>query len=93
MSLVLRPRKRGASMTYPPGWVVSETAIINGRHVHPGTELSVRGERGRFRFVKHVINTANGAEWISVIGGPQGAESWRDFRPGRVRTVHGETKS
>ena len=79
--------------TYPDSWIVATTTVLNGRTVTPGHELSITGERGRFRFQKHVINTANGAEWISVIGGPAGCTAFRDFRPGRVRTVHRERTS
>lgn len=75
-------------ITYPAGWVVDTETVINGRRVTVGQRLSVRGERGVFRFTKRVLNTDNGAEWISVIGGPPGAEKWRDFRPEQVKTVH-----
>jgi hypothetical protein len=81
-------RKRTTVQTYPAAWVVQTTARLNGQTVTPGQMLSISGERGRFRFEKHVLNTANGAEWISVVGGPEGCTMWRDFRPGRVRTVH-----
>jgi hypothetical protein len=80
-------------MTYPESWVVETTTRINGRLVVPGQALRISGERGTFRFVKHVLNTASGAEWISVIGGPSGVESWRDFRPDRVKTVHRKERS
>lgn len=97
MSIVMRPRKRGPAVTaYPPSWVVETETEINGRHVTAGTELTIEDSEGRklpgrYRFDKRVLNTANGAEWISVIGGPKGTDSWRDFRPGQVRTVHRPT--
>lgn len=71
----------------PDFWKVTGHARINGRNVVPGTELAIRGERGRFRFVKHVRNTRTGLEWIDVYGGPSGHETIRSFRPERVRTV------
>ena len=61
--------------------------IANGRHIYPGTELKISGERGRFRFRQHVVTPA-GAEWIDCIGGPKGCQQWRSFRPDRIRRVH-----
>lgn len=59
---------------------------VHGRNVAPGTELSIKGERGRFRFVKHVTTATT--EWIDVWGGPKGREQMRSFRPEQVKTVH-----
>lgn len=59
---------------------------VNNRHVSKGTELSIQGERGRYRFVKHVTNGQ--AVWIDVWGGPKGREQMRSFRPERVKRVH-----
>jgi hypothetical protein len=67
-------------------WEIKTEIQINGRNVTPNTELSISGERGRFRFIKYV-NTGE-AEWIDVWGGPKKSESWRSFRPDRVKTVH-----
>lgn len=67
-------------------WVVTTEMQINGRNVYPGTELKISGERGRFRFLKHVDNGQ--AQWIDVWGGPKGSENWRSFRVDRVKTVH-----
>lgn len=53
----------------------------------PGTEVSVRGERGRFRF-QYATKASSGAVSLTFIGGPDGAERWRSFRPESVRTVH-----
>lgn len=74
------------------GWTIATEWSHNGRRVEPGTELSVTGEGGRFRFLRHVTN-ADGVEWIDVIGGTvsrKGGEArkWRSFRPERVETVH-----
>lgn len=52
-----------------------------------GTEVSVRGERGRFRF-QYATTASAGAVSLTFIGGLDGAERWRSFRPERVRTVH-----
>lgn len=68
-------------------WVYTTELQINGRHVLPGTELKITGERGRYRFVKHV-KTEKDVEWIDVWGGPKGAESMRSFKLDRVKRVH-----
>lgn len=73
-------------------WEISTSIHINNRNVEPGTELKIAGERGRFRFIKHV-KTPTGAEWIDVWGGPAKAEQWRSFRPDRVKTVHYKNKT
>lgn len=68
-------------------WTVTTEWSHHGRAVLPGTELKIKGERGRYRFLKHV-SRPNGIEWVDVIGGPSGAEAFRSFRPDRVGTVH-----
>lgn len=73
-------------------WVVTTDIQINGRHVSPGTELKISGERGRFRFIKHVV-TDKGVEWIDVWGGNKGGETWRSFTIDRVKTVHYKNKT
>lgn len=88
-----RTRRKAATTTTPhvdpsAGWTRSKHFVAeSGRHVEPGTEVSIKGERGRFRFVEHVV-TDKGAEWISVVGGPKGVSTWRAFRPERIRRVH-----
>lgn len=69
-------------------WTITSSARLRGRMVSAGMELSIRGERGRFRFVKHVRNDRTGKEWIDVYGGAKGHETIRSFRPERVRVVH-----
>lgn len=92
-------RRKSAKITNPQphvppvlDWEVSESYSWNGRHLSPGTEVSITGERGRFRFVKHV-RRPNGVEWVDFVGGPHGQESFRSFRPERIRTVHRIGKS
>lgn len=80
--------RRRRALPKPPDWIESFELVANGRHVTPGTELRIRGERGRFRFVKHVSRPERGIEWIDVWGGPRHHEQLRAFRPDRIRTVH-----
>jgi hypothetical protein len=68
---------------YTDGWVVSEECRINNKLVTSGTELSIRGERGRFKFLKYVINSEH--EWIDVLGP---TDQFRSFRIDQVKTVH-----
>ena len=82
-------KKRAATVSEPrpnDNWVVSEEIQVNGRNVSKGTELKITKERGRFRFVKHVIN--GDKEWVDVWGGPSGMEALRSFRLDRIKTVH-----
>lgn len=67
-------------------WETSYKMTINGRFVEPGTELKIRGARGRFRFIKHVKTTAT--EWVDVWGGPKHQEQWRSFHVDAVQRVH-----
>lgn len=68
---------------YTENWIVSEECRINNKIVTPGTELSIRGERGRFKFLKHVINSDY--EWIDVLSA---TGQFRSFSLDKVKTVH-----
>lgn len=80
------------TLPLPSDWTILEEIRANGRILVRGTEFSVIGERGRFRFVKYV-QTGAGIEWIDAIGGPSGREAWRAFLPSQVRTVHAKSKT
>lgn len=71
----------------PPGWTITLETRINRRVVTKGTELSIKGERGRFCF-QRLVETDKGSRWIDVIGGPKGARKYRSFYPERVKKVH-----
>lgn len=73
--------------TVPADWSVAEVARVRGQVLTPGRELRIRGERGTFRFVRHVRNTRTGAEWLDVYGGAPGHECLRAFYVGRVASV------
>jgi hypothetical protein len=79
-------RNKKEVIGHPASWVVSDTYQINGRSIVKGTELSIKGESGRFIFIKHVKTPS--AEWIDVKGGRKGYEMWRSFSIDRVKTVH-----
>lgn len=69
----------------PP--VPQPEVVVHGRRLAPGVEVSIRGERGRFRF-KAASVTSGGRVVCDFIGGPAGHEQWRSFYPERIRTVH-----
>jgi hypothetical protein len=69
-------------------WIITESLIVNGRHVDKGTEISIKDERGRFQFVRHVYNPRVDVEWIDVVGGRKGVNEFRSFRPDRIKRVH-----
>lgn len=69
---------------------VSTEYACNGRNIVVNTELSIKGERGRFKF-KYYTESDNG-DWITVYGGPNGVGMWRSFEPKRIKTVHWKNK-
>lgn len=75
-------------------WVITEEITVNGRKVIKGTELSIEGERGRYKFLKHVYNPKTDSSWIDVVGGSNTAASQhRSFRQDRIKTVHWKNKA
>lgn len=60
---------------------------VNGRYLDVGTEFSVRGIRGRFRF----ISESNGI--VSAWGGAKGKEHMRFFHVEQIKTVHWTVKT
>lgn len=88
---VARRRKKAPTLAeLHPDWVISDKVQINGRNVTEGTEVTITDVRGRFRFIKHVQTPT--AEWIDVIGGPNGHKTFRSFRTEQVRRVHWKNK-
>jgi hypothetical protein len=81
-------RKKTYEATYPEGWVISEEYSANGRNIVKDTELSINNEKGRFRFIKHVIN--GDKEWIDVLGSNN---QFRSFRPSQIKRVNWKNKT
>ena len=83
---------------HPAGWEVLTRMKVHGRTVEPGTVLSIKGERGTFRFTRLVRNRDNGASWIDCVGGtdqlhPKTAVTmFRAFNPETIKTVHNPPK-
>jgi Na+-transporting NADH:ubiquinone oxidoreductase subunit NqrF len=61
---------------------------IHNRVVEQGTELSVNGESGRFKFL--YVNESDGS--ITVYGGKNGYGMFRSFAVDRIRRVHTKKK-
>ena len=60
---------------------------MSQRRLEAGTEVSISGERGRFRFVDET-RTGTGRVVYNFIGGVDGHECFRSFYPERVKRVH-----
>jgi len=69
-------------------WVYSTEIEINGRKVTQGTELKIKGERGRFLF-HHQVDTGE-TVWVDVFA-KTGAH--RFFYPERIQVVHVKNKT
>lgn len=65
------------------------TPKVNGRILERGTEVSIRNQRGRFRFVS--VNKGDGSGCF--YGGPTGHEMFRDFYLAQVRVVHAKKRT
>lgn len=61
---------------------------VNGRTLDEETEVSIKGERGRFRFV----GVFNGDGSGTFYGGVTGHEMFRSFHLDRISRVHNKTK-
>lgn len=81
-----KKRNSASIREFPTSWTKHETMKINGRILEKGSEFSVKGQRGRFRFIAHVVTDKT--EWIDCIGGQKGYEVFRSFNPDQVRRVH-----
>lgn len=89
--LLRKKKPRKVEEHYPEDWVISYSLIGNGRYIWPGTELTITGLKGRYRFIKHVKTST--AEWIDVVGGAKGRSMTRSVHPSRVKTVHRVNKT
>ncbi|MFM8798704.1 MAG: hypothetical protein ACKODT_07085 [Fluviibacter sp.] len=60
---------------------------INGRWLNIGSEVSVYGERGRFKYTGYTHSGA-GKLILCFLGGKPGHELTRSFYAEKVKTVH-----
>lgn len=66
-----------------------EYTLDTGRTIEHGEIIKISGEYGsKFKFLEHVVNTENGAEWIDCFELRNGVNSgWRSFRPDRIKPL------
>lgn len=66
-----------------------EYVLENGRRIEHGEIIKISGEHGsKFKFLEHVINIENGAEWVDCFQIERGMVSgWRSFRPDRIKPL------
>lgn len=64
---------------------------VNGRWMNIDSEVSIAGERGRFRYLGH-STTSEGKIVLNFIGGSGSHHLLRSFYPDRVKTVHNNKK-
>lgn len=63
--------------------------LESGRVIESGEVIKISGEHGtKFRFLEHVINSENDAEWIDCFELHQGvACGWRSFKKDRIKPI------
>jgi hypothetical protein len=72
----------------PKGWVVCETFQMSPQvTLSKGDECRVKGEQGKFVFLRHVWNTNTNSEWVDVWGGSAGHSQWRSVRIERLKHI------
>lgn len=78
----MRTKKRQRNI--PHGWTVTNHyQAPTGRWLDPGSEVHIKGERGRFKFVEHVSTPTT--EWVWVRDKDR---KHRAFIPSRISRVH-----
>lgn len=74
----------------PPGWLVAEMYQISPQvTLFKGDECRIKGEQGKYKFIRHVINTnlRPHSEWIDLWGGSHGHGQWRSVRVERIKHI------
>lgn len=71
---------------------VDDVVFVNQRKIEPGTEVSIKGKRGRFRFV-NATHTSDNRLVLNFVGGRSGHEMMRSFYPEQVKRVHRLTRT
>lgn len=75
---------------FPSHWQIFNTfTMACGTVLEKGDDCKVNGERGTYRFNKHVIAQEDGklVEWVTLYGGNTGQEQWRSVYPNQIKAV------
>ena len=83
MNLTITRKKGRPLQQWPAHWTITDSANVRGRWMRPGTEFSVTGKRGRFRFIRHVSTATS--EWVDGFGADQ---QWHSIHVSRIRVIH-----
>lgn len=86
------PRKKTTTKPAgpPQGWVVAEAYQLSPQiTISKGDECRIKGEQGKYKFMRHVINTNRTpeSEWVDLWGGSLGHEQWRSITIDRLKHV------
>lgn len=81
-------RKKKSSASVDP-FIRTSELDVNGKTITHGDIIKIRGVWGvRFKFIGHVRNPANGAEWIDCVELQRGVScSMRSFHIERVKPL------
>lgn len=60
--------KKKVEISFNPSWIVSYEYQHGKDLITPGSQIKFKGQRGIFKFNKHVINKETGKEWIDCVG-------------------------
>ena len=85
-----RKKKTTAPIGPPAGWVVSDTYQISPQiTLNKGDECRIKGEQGKYTFMRHVINTNLDPqrEWVDLWGGSHGHGQFRAIHTDRLKHV------
>lgn len=79
---------------FPEHWEVSDTLKLNGKmELKPDTEFTIVGKRGRYRFIRSVVNTKTKESWIEAISANPQKPQQRAFHFEQINKVFRKRKS
>lgn len=74
----------------PKGWEITHSYQLSPQvTLYKGDECRIKGEQGKYRFIRHVINTNldSDSEWVDLWGGSHGHGQWRSIRPDCLKHI------
>jgi hypothetical protein len=83
-----RKKKETQPVGPPEGWLVSEEYQISPQvTLSKGDECRIKGEQGKYKFIRHVINTNLDSEWVDLWGGSHGHGQWRSVHTHMLKHI------